>query len=578
MTSPSSTHRNALCAFALVAGIVVAPAACTLDLQGKTTEGAGGSSATSTSSSTSTSGSSTSSGSGTGGVMTVCMPDGISACYDGPAGTENIGTCKSGQSTCSHDGMTPGECMNALKPRFDDCLTPEDEDCDGKVPGCTGDPLNAGSVGGGSGDDVIFAVASDTAGNVFLGGVSGAIDKGTYYPGSGAAVISKLDKAGAILWSKTYPVTTGVTPFAVVRGVAVDALGNVTFIGEYQGKIAANGVTLVSTSNSIDVFVIKLDPGGSPLWSRSFGKDGDQLSSSISADADGNMFVSGYSSPGTINIGPGDLMVKSSFEAFVAKLEPTKGDPLWGKLFGEGGLSIAWHVAATPDKNVVVTGQFSTDIDFGGGALTSAGGKDIFLAKLTGDKGQNLWANQFGDFYDQMGFGVAVDSQNNVVMVGRVQGTTNFGGADLVSAGGNADAFVAHFTPAGVHQWSARFGDGIFDQVANSVAVDPADNVLVTGMFRGTFSINAASLAEAQGSFGNDVFVAKLRGADGLSGWARRFGDSNDQVGWAITSDPLGNPLAVGTFAGTIDFTPPAGLSFMAQSNTYDAFWVRLAP
>jgi hypothetical protein len=74
-----------------------------------------------------------------------------------------------------------------------------------------------------------------------------------------------------------------------------------------------------------------------------------------------------------------------------------------------------------------------------------------------------------------------------------------------------------------------------------------------------------------------DVFVAKLAGSGGASGWARRFGDNNDQVAWAITSDPLGDVILGGSFEGKIDFGPPAGLSFTAANNTYDGFWAKLA-
>ena len=55
---------------------------------------------------------------------------------------------------------------------------------------------------------------------------------------------------------------------------------------------------------------------------------------------------------------------------------------LWSKRFGDGDDQHARSVAVDASGNVIVTGYFYGTIDFGGGALTSAGGGDIFVAKF----------------------------------------------------------------------------------------------------------------------------------------------------------------------------------------------------
>lgn len=514
--------------------------------------------------------------------MLTCTPGGIDVCYDGPATTKDIGSCKSGQAMCQPDGMSHSACMGAVKPTFDDCFSAVDEDCDGKTPACTGSTVNAVAPSPTTGDDAVFAVASDAADNIYFGGSADSIAKASYYLASGGAYITKRDKAGMAGWTKSFPVMGG-SGFSVVRGIAVDATGNVFIVGEFQGQIAANGLSLTSSTAESDVFVIKLDSNGTPKWGRPYGKDGNQLGTSIAADAAGNVFICGYMN-GSIDFGAtagGIETSKGSYDAFVVKLDPVAGDPLWGKRYGDGGDQRAWHLATSPDGGVVVTGQYTGDMDFGKGWLGNAGGlDDIFLAKLAGGDGAGLWSKHFGDWNDQEGFGVAVDSQNNIVMVGRAKGTTSFGGADL-NAVGFADAFVAHLAPDGAHQWSSLFGDpGSNDQSANGVTFDGADNVLVTGRFQGSMTINGTTLTEASGSTSlvSDVFVAKLKGVDGLSGWARTFGDKNDQVAWAIASDPLGNVIVGGSFNGNIDFGPPAALSLMSKMNDFDGFWAKLAP
>ena len=67
---------------------------------------------------------------------------------------------------------------------------------------------------------------------------------------------------------------------------------------------------------------------------------------------------------------------------------------------------------------------------------------------------------------------MAVDASGAVTFTGALQGTVDFGGGPLVSAGG-ADIFVVRLDPAGGHVWSRSFGD-LADQAGGSVALDPS--------------------------------------------------------------------------------------------------------
>jgi hypothetical protein len=60
-----------------------------------------------------------------------CVPGEIRACYSGPAGTENVGTCRSGVQTCSAS-QTWGACAGEVLPQVETC-NGLDDDCDGLV-------------------------------------------------------------------------------------------------------------------------------------------------------------------------------------------------------------------------------------------------------------------------------------------------------------------------------------------------------------------------------------------------------------------------------------------------------------
>jgi hypothetical protein len=103
-------------------------------------------------------------------------------------------------------------------------------------------------------------------------------------------------------------------------------------------------------------------------------------------------------------------------------------------------------VAADASGNVIVTGFFEGAADFGGDTLICAGGEDIFVAKYDAS-GAHQWSQRLGSTAGDQGLAVAVDGSGDVIVTGRFEGTVDFGGGDLTSAGGS-DIFVAKYSDA----------------------------------------------------------------------------------------------------------------------------------
>src|SRR5262249_49670699 len=133
----------------------------------------------------------------------------------------------------------------------------------------------------------------------------------------------------------------------------------------------------------------------------------------------------------------------------------------------------------------IVVGSFDFTVNFGGGNLTSTGGTDIFVTKRAGATGAHLWSKRFGSTSNDTGYAVAVDSSNNVYVAGSFQGTVNFGGGNLTSAGAE-DIFVLKLNGSdGSFGWQKRLGAAGTD-VGRGIAVDGSGNLTVTGEFRNT--------------------------------------------------------------------------------------------
>jgi len=517
-----------------------------------------------------TGGSTTGSG-GTGGAM-LCMPGEKQECYTGPKGTQGQGICKPGQQTCNADGSAYGACEGEQLPKPEDCATPLDEDCDGLAPSCKGKHLWSKRFGpptpSGNAYSQLRDLAADGAGDVLVTGIFtnqiGFDAQTLTSEGVTDVFLGKLSGAdGAVIWSKRFGDSSGQES----SSVAVDATGNVFLTGFFFGSIDFGGGPLV-TSGETDVFLAKLDVSGAPLWSKRFGDANFQESTSVVTDSTGDVFLAG-SFAGTINLGGATLTSAGNKDLFVAKLSGVDGTHLWSKRFGDSKAQESAALAVDSAGHLLIAGSFAGTVDLGGGPLNSAGGRDIFVAKLDGTSGAHLWSKSFGAAEDQLVSSIAVHG-TGAFLTGSYYGALAFDGFNLTSAG-LTDLFCARVDDeSGKPIWAKSFGD-VDPQVGADVTTDDLGNVLLAGSFSGSIDLGGGSLA-TDGS--TDALMGKLDGS-GEHQWSKRFGDDGTQSATAVAHDGQSDALLGGNFAGKLDL---GGGPLVSQSTASEVFVAKFAP
>ena len=477
------------------------------------------------------------------GVGCICLPNTMSACYTGPAGTENKGQCKGGMATCAADGKSFGACVGQTLPAPENCATPVDDDCDGAAPACTGNFL----VGKGFGDASLqqgMAIATDAMGNVFVtGNYSGTIDFGAGVltsAGGSDIFVAKFSPMGTLAWAKSY----GATGDQFGTGIAIDSAGNAFVTGNFANNVSF-GPLMVPNAGGDDFFVLKLGTDGTEMTAYGFGGVGTQQASGIALDAQDNIIITGNFS-GNFMFGATSLVGQGNLDAFVVKMNKS-GMPLWAKGFGANQNQQSFEVATDLFGNILLTGAFQTSVDFGGGMLTAAGGEDLFIAKLD-PMGAHVFSKRYGDVLDQRGLGIAADPGGAVLVTGWFQGTTDFG-AGNVTSGGNDDGFVLKLDSMGNHVFSKTFG-AVSAQRGKSIKSDSVGNILLTGEFFGAINFGGPQVTSVA-LF--DIFVAKLS-VTGSQVWLKRFGNTQNDRGEAVAVDPSGNAWFTGSYINNVDF------------------------
>ncbi len=175
-----------------------------------------------------------------------------------------------------------------------------------------------------------------------------------------------------------------------------------------------------------------------------------------------------------------------------------------------------------------------------------------------------LWAeSDGGDGYDGA-VDLTVDVAGNVIVTGFYEGTADFGGFILNSAGGS-DVYIVKYSSTGTVLWAVSAG-GIGYDYAYSVISDDAGNIIVTGYFSSTAIFGTTTL---NSSGGTDIFVAKYD-TDGNSQWAKQGGGQNSDYGYEVTTDSQGSVVVTGTFTQFATF----GQFTVESANLYGDIFV----
>ncbi|WP_437611756.1 nucleotide-binding protein [Sorangium sp. So ce834] len=499
----------------------------------------------------------------------VCAPGAQEACYSGSEETRGVGRCADGTRTCNAEGTSWGPCTGEVLPAFDACDTPEDEDCDGRVPAC--EEVWSRAFGDANGQ-YARAVAVDADRNVIVAGqMEGTVDfGGGPLTATGAdAFVAKFDKFGTHLWSKRF--AGDGNQFAMA--LAVDPAGDIVVAGRAFGSVDLGGGVLVS-HGADDVFVAKLDGDGEHVWSRMIGGSGADRCDRVAVDPAGGVLVAG-GFHGEVDVGGAVLTSAGLRDAFVLRLAPGDGRTLLALRAGDEGDDYAHGIAADADGNLLVAGHFSGSIDLGGAPLVSAGLSDVFLAKL-GPSGDHLWSARFGGAEADEAHDVAVHgATGDVVLTGTFASTIDFGGGRLTSAGGR-DLYVARLSSDGAHVLSRRFGDAEdqlltdFETGARASAdVDAGGNIVLAGPLFGAADFGGG-LLKSRGK--TDVYLVKL-GPSGAHLFSSLFGDGQTQVGLDVTADSGGSVLLAGRFYGKLNF----GQGALSGAGQGDAFLTKLS-
>ncbi len=339
---------------------------------------------------------------------------------------------------------------------------------------------------------------------------------------------------------------------AFLKALSVDASGNSIIVGAFTGAIDFGSGMALTSAGDTDVFVAKYGPGGAYLWAKKFGDANIQSALAVATDSNGDIALCGYFYGG-LNFGGSNLSNSDQFaNIYLAKLQGADGAHVFSKAFTNvvGTNDKCNGIAFDTKDNILITGKFLSEIDFGGGQITASGGNgdpDVYVAKFS-SMGSNTFSLNFGGSAnntqeEQTGLDIATAIDDSFAITGVTLGPVDFGDGEI-SSGSSPRAYVARFDSNGTHQLSRVFG--ATDETRGlAVAFHESGDLFVAGSFDASITIEDTEL-KATGGIA-DIFVARYDANASLM-YAEGFGGQKNATVYDMAIDPNGYAVVVGEF------------------------------
>ncbi|HEX8812863.1 MAG TPA: SBBP repeat-containing protein, partial [Terracidiphilus sp.] len=445
---------------------------------------------------------------------------------------------------------------------------------------------------GGDFADYGISVAVDASGNSY---VAGATDSDTIPGPSGSTVapnnngsgsgafdtfVTEIGPTGACIFTTFFGGTNDDFP----GGIAIDSQGvyisGTTDSSDFPATAGAAQTVFLGgiTNGANDAYAVELSlTNGSLLWGTFIGGTDSDSGLGVAVDSAHNVYVVGetYSQDlggalGGVNPLPNGSAVNLNSgsgddDGYIVKLNAGGASYALVSYIGGSSGDLATGVALDGSGNIYVAGEtISTDLPTTAGVIQPTCGTDgtcnngtngplddAFVVSIKADLSNYNYVTYYGGSNFDDAFAIAADSSGNAFITGTTAST------DLLSAGttfqstllGAQNAFILELngTATAVTYNTYFGGDGT--DLGLSVAVDPSDNVYLTGQTSSSdTSFPLLNATQPAGSGSTDAFVSVL----GLSQGQLLFstflggGGDEDQFEGAVAVDPSQNIYVVG--------------------------------
>ncbi len=338
--------------------------------------------------------------------------------------------------------------------------------------------------------------------------------------------ITKLDALGALTWQ----MALGGSAADLGRSIAATSDGGYII----TGQTSSNDGDVTGAHGQIDIWVVKLDAGGSLQWQKALGGSSNEVGYDAQQTIDGGYIIAGYTTSTD-----GDVtMAHGLDDAWLVKLDAAGGIE-WQRTYGGTIWDYAQAVLQTSDGGYLFAGKTnSNDGDVSG----NHGNQDAWLVKVDAT-GNIQWQTCYGGTMIDTFMALDAATGGGFVAAGNTASEDgDVAGWHPAYDCGNprSDAWVVKVNDVGDIEWQRCLG-GTGAETMSAVRHTPVNTILAAG----TATNADGDVTYVFGS--NDYWVVQLD-ASGIIDWQTSLGGSSSEQAFGVD---LLNDGGIGVAGGT---------------------------
>ncbi len=379
---------------------------------------------------------------------------------------------------------------------------------------------------GTAGEDDAYSIAVDRSGRVYLAGyTAGAL--GSENAGSNDAWLAQYDADGNQRWL----CQLGGAGDDEANGVAIAPNGQIYIIGYTYNEPPGTA----SGDRQATAWLACYDEQGNRHWHHPLGLEAPHIPTSLTIDQDGHLYITGYTAP-----------EQDHWQGWLA-CYGADGQPRWRRSLGHHRKDVIAYAAVSPTQHLYLISNAVSP--------AAASSETALWLACYDHQGEPQWQQPLGPGDETSCSGLAVDGADHIYVVGL---------SDRPDTE-HHQAWLAKYDGQGQQLWQQTLGQGTVEEEATAIAVDAASQVYLAGFTYGAIAGENAGDADAWvacyspegelrwaqqiGTAGEDGCNAVAVDAEGhvyLAGYTDSALEGNhagDYDAWLAKLEPLPKPV-----------------------------------
>ena len=345
--------------------------------------------------------------------------------------------------------------------------------------------------------------------------------------------------------------------------IGEDDAGNIYWTGTYWREITFSGQKLTSEGGTKAIFIVKYSSSGQLVWAKSLSATGLKGVGGLDIDAQNNLYLTGYFG-GELTLPGITLTAKGEADLFVARMN-TEGEAIWATAIGETGFIRGINIVAGQNNDVYVSGYFKGQLIVSTDTIkTNTSDNDVFIARFDQTTGTPVWGRKAGGVHEDFCTSLVMDETGYLYVSGYYYGVLALGeGIEVQASGFNDNFYLLKYADTGQPQWAKTFGG---EGLVHAIDLQYRDGeLLLGGYFRDQLTINSSSLT-SEANF--DSFLATYSSDDGLLRQLWQLPSSGFMLISKLRYLDESHYVVIGSFTETATLTPLS----LTSTGAYNAF------